>query len=122
MAAKKVLVIDDDVESLREMKDILNSSGYNPITVGNSDIALIVAQKTKPDVILTGIKMKGLNGFQVADRLNRHAETSDIPVIAVSGHFVKAEHKRLMSMLGIKALIRKPFNPLDVISRIEIFS
>lgn len=120
MAGKKVLVIDDDLDFLEEMKKMLSSGGYDPIAIDNSTIALSVAQETKPDVILTGIEMKGLNGFQVADRLKQHADTTNIPVIAISRHFIKEEHERLMSMLGIKGLIRKPFHPIDVISRIEM--
>ena len=119
---KKILAIDNDVEFLEDLEEMLNLGGYNPVTTNDSTAALSIALETKLDVILTGIKMKGLSGFQVADRLNQHIETADIPVIAISGHSIKKEHNRLMQMLGIKALIKKPFNPLDVISRIEMVS
>ena len=122
MVETKILAIDNDVEFLEDLEKMLNLGGYDPITTNDSTTALNIALEAKPDVILTGIKMKGLSGFQVADRLNQHVETADIPVIAMSGHSIKKEHNRLMQMLGIKALIKKPFNPLDVISCIEMVS
>jgi CheY-like chemotaxis protein len=63
--------------------------------------------------------MDDMNGFEVAEELKRFTSTVRIPVIAMTGFFREDEHLPLMSICGIKKCIRKPFNPLDVISAIE---
>lgn len=118
---KRILVIDDDNEFLEELQELLILSGYEVTAVNDSIAALDIAKLSIPDLILVDIKMNGLNGFQVADRLNQFGETAGVPVIAMSGYFKEDEHLALMQQLGIKALIRKPFSPLDVIWRIENF-
>lgn len=119
---KKILVIDDDEEFLEELRDMLVMSGYDAIAVNDGTDALRIAKSIRPDLILVDIKMKGLNGLQVADKLNQYVETVDIPIVAMSGHFNGTGRLPLMEDLGIKALIRKPFRPLDVISHIEKFT
>jgi len=119
---KKILVIDDDDDFLSELHETLILSGYDTIAVNDGSAAFRIAREVKPDLILVDIRMNGLNGFQVADKLNQYVETSDIPVVAMSGHFTEEEHLHLMDILGIKALIRKPFRPLDVITHIEKFT
>lgn len=119
---KKILVVDDDADFLAELNETLVLSGYDTVAVNDGFTAFKLAREIKPDLILVDMKMDGLNGFQVADKLNQYVETSKIPVIAMSGHFTEDEHLRLMDMLGIKALIRKPFMPLDVIAHIEKFT
>lgn len=120
MAKKRVLVVDDNMEFLDEFKETLELSGYEPIAISDSLSALDIAQKTMPDIIILDIKMDGLNGYQIADRLGKINETANIPIVAMTGCFINDAHLKLMNILGIKALIRKPFNPLDVISKIEM--
>lgn len=119
---KKILVIDDDTEFLEELHEMLALSGYDTVSVNDGSAAFKIAKEVRPDLILVDLKMDGLSGFQVADRLNQFVETVDIPVIAMSGHFTEKEHSRLLDMLGVKALIKKPFHPLNVIAYIERFT
>lgn len=119
MAKPKILVVDDDADFAAELHELLSLSGYLPITVNDSIEAIEIARQTKPDLIIVDIKMPGLNGFQVADKLIQFTETSDIPVIAMTGYYVNGEHMPLMSMLGMRVLLKKPFQPLTLISGIE---
>lgn len=122
MAQKRILLIDDDGDFLEELRELLILSGYNAIAVNDGMEALRIARELRPDLILVDIKMKGINGFQVADRFNQSFDTSHIPIVAMSGHFNNGEHTRLINMLGIKALIKKPFRPLDIITHIEKYA
>lgn len=116
---KKVLIIDDDEEFLEELKEMLSLSGYELIAVSDGYAAVNITKLTKPDIVLVDIKMKGLNGFQVVDRLNQDPDTAGIPIIAMTAYFTNDEHLRLMQVLGIKKILQKPLKPLDVISIIE---
>jgi CheY-like chemotaxis protein len=118
MSENKVMVVDDDKEFIEELSETLSLSGYDVVAVEDSTTALDVASKTKPKVILLDLKMPQKNGFQVADEFRGFAELSHIPIIAMTAYF-KEDYIPLMSICGIKKCLKKPFNPLDVISQIE---
>lgn len=119
MVKKRVLIVDDDKEFLEELKEMLNVSGYDVSAVSESITAVKTTQMVQPDVILLDLRMRGMSGFEVADRLKHLSETAQIPVIALTGFYTLKEHAWLMNFCGIKRCIRKPFSPLDVIAEIE---
>ena len=119
MSANMIMIVDDDEDFLKEIQETLSLSGYDTIAVDNSKAALDVAAKVKPDVILLDIKMKGMYGFQVAERLKKAPETACIPIIAMTGCFRGQEDTRFMGTWGMEMCLEKPFNPLDLISGIE---
>ena len=118
MQNRKVAIIDDNQDSLRELDKILTMAGYTTIMVndilGNVDTVI----ENKPDVILMELKMPHKNGFALADAINRVFETEKIPIIAMSNLF-EDEFKWLMDFCGIKKWIKKPFLPIDVIWAVE---
>lgn len=120
MPEKTVLVVDDDVEFLEELKEMLELTGYNVTATSDSTSALRMARQSRPDVILLDLRMKQMNGFEVADTLKRFPETTNIPVIAMSGFYALKEHSWLMNFCGFRKCLKKPFNPLDVIKEIEL--
>lgn len=116
---EKIMVVDDDEEFLEELRETLNLSGYRVIIVNDSTTALDTACTMKPDVILLDLKMDKKSGFKIADELKRVPETAHIPTIAMSGFYVQKYHNLLLKICGIKRFLKKPFNPLDVIAKIE---
>ncbi len=118
-AKKKVMIVDDDKDFLEEVREMLVEHGYNTILATSGATVSRSAKRLKPDVILLDIVMRDMNGFQVAGNLNESPETAKIPVIAITGWFIREEHNRLMNTLGIKAILMKPFKPLDLVSSIE---
>ena len=121
MEKKTILLVDDDKEFLFELDEMLTANGYRTIAVDDGLKALVEARKARPDLIVMDIKMGGLNGFQVADRLSHGEGTSDIPIIAMSAHFAGPSFSKVTEMTGIRAMIRKPFAPITVIENIEKF-
>jgi len=115
---KRVLIVDDDKEFLEELRETLDLSGYDAIEVNNASLAFEVATNTKPDAILLDLKMPEKSGFQVADEIKHYRDIAHIPIIAMTGFF-KDDYIPLMDLCGIKKLLKKPFNPLDVIAQLE---
>lgn len=116
---KRVMLVDDDKDFLKEMSEILKLSGYEVFLFSDSTDVAVEAIDLKPDIILLDLKMVNKSGFKVADELQLTEATKDIPVIAITGVFTKAEHRLLMKICNIKELIIKPINPLDIIAVIE---
>ncbi len=118
MANARVMIVDDDEVFLDELKEVLDLNGYDIIAVNDAASVLDIASKTIPDLILIDLKMPQKSGFQLAYELKRLSGLDHIPVIAMTGYF-KDRYVLLMHMSGIEKCLKKPFNPLDVISEIE---
>lgn len=118
MLNRKVMIVDGDKEFLDELEETLVFSGYDIIVQQDPYSVLPVASREKPHVILLGLKIPGKSGFQLAYELKSSPELQQIPIIAMS-EFFKEGYKTLMDMCGIKSCLKKPFNPLDVITGIE---
>jgi CheY-like chemotaxis protein len=119
MSQKRIMVVDDDKEFLEELQETLVLSGYEVKAVNEASEAFGVATKIKPDMILLDLKMKGMTGFEVINQLKNFDKTIDIPIIAMSGFFTAEEDDTLLSFFEIHNYLRKPFNPLDIITKIE---
>ncbi len=118
MANKKVMIVDDDAEFLEELNETMSASGYEMIPVNDSTTVVDIASRVKPDLIILDLKMPGKSGFQLAEEIRRLPELEKIPIIAMSAFF-KEEYAFLLSIFGIKKCLKKPFNPLDVITAVE---
>jgi DNA-binding response OmpR family regulator len=119
MASDKILIVDDDRDFLEELQETLSLNGYDAIAVDDGIAALEVAPMVKPDLILLDIKMKGIYGFQVAERLKGSPKTSYIPIIAMTGCFTRKEDTHLMALCGMEMCLMKPFNPSELLSGIK---
>ena len=115
---KKVMIVDDDKDYLQELEETLAASGYDMISTDNSGIAIDMLKKTRPDVLLLDLKMPGKCGFELAEEIRQLPGFENIPIITMSAYY-KNEYSLLMTMCRINRCLRKPFNPLDVISAIE---
>lgn len=118
MENEKIMVIDDDKEFLEELQETLRLSGYDLVAIDDPVQALELAKNLKPSAILVDLKMPKKSGFEFAYELKNYSKLEDIPVIAMSAYF-KDEENNFLALCGISKLIRKPFNPLDIISSLE---
>lgn len=119
MNPEKIIIIDDNKEFLEELKESLHLCGYDCLGISNSARASRLARKIRPDVILLDLKMAGHNGFQVAQDLRHDKETSDIPIIAMSGYFPIEDPSVLLDLSLMDRRIKKPFEISDLITEIE---
>lgn len=117
--SKNILVVDDDKEFLEELKEMLQSSGYEVTALSESVAVMQTVRKSKPDLILLDLRMLSMSGFEVANELKRYPDTATIPILAMTGFYTMKEHSWLMNFCGIKKCLKKPFKPLDVIAEIE---
>jgi CheY-like chemotaxis protein len=120
MEKLRVMIVDDDQVFLDELYEVLSLSGYDTVSFARGSAALRWARRARPDLILLDIKMDGMDGFQLTKSLKRYPETTDIPVIAMTGHFTEESHAPLMQACGMETCLKKPFNALHLLKRIEM--
>ncbi len=80
----KILVIDDEPANVRVLSISLRSDGHEVVTAGNGEQGLAVFERERPDIVLTDIKMPGMDGIEVLERIK--AMNADAEVIMVTGH------------------------------------
>ncbi len=119
MTGCKILMIDDDVEYLQEMKEVLEGAGYDVSTLSNSIVAVEVAKQKQPDVILLDLKMDGMSGQQVAQVLKQDQATRFIKLVILSGHVNHEDVVRLKEAWGAEEILQKPIEPTHLVALLE---
>lgn len=85
MPKKPLILITDDEESIRNiLRDILEFEKYDVIDTSNGKDALEVVKKEAVDLVILDIKMKGMDGIEVLEKIKE--SKPDLPIIMISGH------------------------------------
>jgi putative two-component system response regulator len=108
-ARSVILVVDDTPENLDVVKGILAPENIVKVAI-NGMVALKIAQKQSPDLILLDINMPGMDGYQVCSELKSDERTAHIPVIFLTAELDKASEQKGYE-LGAVDYVTKPINP-----------
>src|SRR5437667_7567199 len=84
MPKSRILVIDDEVAIRDSLRMMLEYEGYDCVGAATGQEGLALAEREAPDLVLLDVKMPGMDGLEVLDRLR--AANEALPVIVVSGH------------------------------------
>ncbi|HID93510.1 MAG TPA: response regulator [bacterium (Candidatus Stahlbacteria)] len=116
--SKQILVVDDEPYMVKLLEYNLRKGGYEVITAYNGYEALQKVEQTKPDLIIADVKMPQMDGYELCRRLRSNAETKSIPFV-----FLTAKGQISERIEGLKKgaddYITKPFNPQELLARIE---
>ena len=82
--AKKILVVDDDLDILKVIKLHLDSGGFETIVAADGEKAFALVEKMKPDLIIADLLMPNLNGWWLAKKLKEDPQYKKIPMIMLS--------------------------------------
>ncbi|HQU82604.1 MAG TPA: response regulator transcription factor [Pyrinomonadaceae bacterium] len=115
---KRILIVDDEAKLLKALAVTLRGEDYEVSTAANAAEALINMSKSLPDLIISDIRMPGMDGFQFAKALRQNARTDMIPIVFLTA---KDERKDRLQGLrsGIDAYLTKPFDPEELLAVIS---
>lgn len=105
---RKILVVDDDPVVGKSFDRVLTSKGYAVITARNGEEALLKLNNEHYDVVFTDIKMPGISGLEVAERVKMSQPW--LPVVIVTGYGTGANEARAEAA-GVSGFLRKPLSP-----------
>ncbi len=118
MSATVVLVVDDDPVILKLLTVNFELEGYDVCTARTGSEALEVARERRPDVVVSDIMMPVMNGIELVATMKADPDLSGIPVLLLSAK-AQAADIRVGLEAGAVDYVTKPFEPLDLISRVE---
>jgi len=107
-AKPKVLVIDDDAVVGRSFDRVLSNRGMEVNTALSGEEALKKLDDKNYDVVFTDIKMPGMDGLEVAERIRERCPWT--PVVVITG-YGSEEYENRAKVLGTKGFVRKPLTP-----------
>lgn len=118
LTAHNILLVDDQPKNLRLLSDLLEEQGYEVQQAINGTVALQAVSLSLPDLILLDIRMPGMDGYTVCQRLKANPLTQDVPVIFVSASDEAWDKVKAFSSGG-SDYITKPFKVVEVLARVE---
>ncbi len=118
--AKVVLIVEDDHESLKLTRDLLQANGYTTIQAIDGKQGVELAKTRKPDLILMDIMMPEMDGYTACDAIKTDKATSEIPVVMLTAMGYEL-NKELARKLGADGYITKPFTRQELLDKISQF-
>ena len=112
-----VLAVDDTPENLDVVKGLLIPQ-YIVKAAINGMMALKIAEKQPPDIILLDIRMPIMDGYEVCRKLKADPTTADIPIIFLTGESDAASEKAALEA-GAAGYITKPIDPATLLEKIS---
>ncbi|MBI1926441.1 sigma-54-dependent Fis family transcriptional regulator [Candidatus Poribacteria bacterium] len=114
----EILIVDDIPENLNILRQALEPEGYEIIAAASGEVALKIAARTQPSLILLDIIMPKMDGFETCRRLKADPSTADIPVIFITA---KDETESLVEGFRVGGVdyITKPFENEEVLVRVQ---
>jgi DNA-binding response OmpR family regulator len=118
MTSPLVLVVDDDPVILKLLTVNFELEGYEVISATHGAEALEVARERRPDVVVSDIMMPVMSGIDLVIAMRDDAQLSEVPVVLLSAK-AQAGDVRVGLEAGAADYVTKPFEPLDLVSRVE---
>lgn len=107
----KVLIVEDSpTQALRE-RITLESQGFDVSIVNDSRQAVATAARERPDVVLSDVRMPGLDGFQLTEAFRADPAVADVAIVLTSATVNEEEDRALALTLGAQDYIEKGLAP-----------
>ena len=110
-----ILVVDDDPQTLRHVRDTLVEAGYSPLVTGDHAELAGIIRTEKPALLLLDLMLPGTDGIEL---MRTVPELADLPVIFISGYGRDETIARALEA-GAADYIVKPFSPTELTARIR---
>jgi len=123
--AKKILIIDDDVDFVEACQNMLEAAGYKVEYESVFENALDRTRETDPDLLLLDILMENkVVGFDIAEAISRDEKLKHIPVIFLTGYFrrtntIERESESLKRWGNVRSVLDKPVKPSVLLEAIK---
>lgn len=117
----KILIADDNEDSILMLKQTLESKGHTVNIASNGVEALSLAKKSPPDIIISDVLMPEMDGFRLCQKVKQDKGLRKIPLIFYSASYTDPEDEELGTAVGASRYILKPIETdkfLDIIDEV----
>lgn len=114
----KILIVDDEIDTLLPLKRSLEVEDYMVVGASNGHEALMKARAEIPDLILLDLMMPEMDGYEVCAKLKKDALTKNIPVIILTAKDAVRDKVKGLD-IGADDYVTKPFNLNELKARVK---
>jgi two-component system cell cycle response regulator DivK len=116
--SKCILVVEDQADNRRILRDLLVNAGYELIEAESGEEALTAVTTRRPDLILMDIQLPVIDGYEATRRIRLNPELKSIPIIAVTSYALAGDEAKALDA-GCSAYVTKPFSPRALLARVQ---
>jgi CheY-like chemotaxis protein len=115
---EKILLIEDNEQNRYLITFLLESHGYTVIQASDGALAIELAGRVQPQLILLDIQLPIMDGYAVARELRNNPALVNIPIVAVTSYAMTGDREKTISA-GCNGYMEKPINPETFVAEIE---
>ena len=115
---EKILIIDDDIDTLKLVGLMLERQGYQIAVASNGTIGLSKAASEQPDLILLDVMMPDMDGYQVTERLRSDPSLSHIPIVMFTAKTMVDDKVKGFES-GVDDYLTKPTHPAELTAHVK---
>jgi len=116
--SKLILVVEDQEDNRRIMRDLLTSVGYKVIEAVTGEEGVAAAESHRPDLILMDIQLPGLDGYEATRQIKANPDLQHIPIIVVTSYALSGDDVKAYEA-GCNDYVSKPFSPRELLAKIR---
>jgi two-component system, cell cycle response regulator DivK len=116
--SKRILLVEDQEDNRRILRDLLSSAGFELIEAEDGEQGLAAAAAHHPDLILMDIQMPVLDGYETTRRIKSDPTLRAIPVIAVTSYALSGDEGKAREA-GCDDYVTKPFSPRALLAKVR---
>lgn len=118
MDAPTVLIVDDNIESLKILADMLEGVPYQVIAAKSGKEALVVASRSKLDLVILDLMMPDMTGFEVSMKIRERFSMVELPVLIITAAII--DHDKYKAFhAGANDILQKPYNYTEFAARVK---
>lgn len=116
--SKLVLVVEDQEDNRRIMRDLLTSGGYEVMEAVTGEEGVAAAESHRPDLILMDIQLPGVDGYEATRQIKANPDLHHIPIIVVTSYALSGDDVKAYEA-GCDDYVSKPFSPRELLAKIR---
>jgi CheY-like chemotaxis protein len=121
MNKKRILVVEDNMDTYELVRFILEKNGYETFLAVNGREGVNMAIQQKPDLIVMDMSMPEMDGWTATSFIKHDAQTSSIPLIALTANALPGDRQRAMDA-GCNEYITKPMDLGELVEAIQYWA
>ena len=113
-----ILVVEDQEDNRRIMRDLLTNSGYEIIEAVTGLEGILAAERVRPGLILMDVQLPELDGYEATRRIKANPDLKGIPIIIVTSYALSGDDVKAFEA-GCDAYVSKPFSPRKLLAKVR---
>ena len=113
-----VLIVEDNDKNMKLARDVLQAKGYQTVEAITGEEGVKLAKERKPDLVLMDIQLPGINGIEAFRQIRADANTSRIPVVALTASVTPTD-RTAIAAAGFDAFLSKPINLKEFLETVK---